>query len=432
MSNRILFKNAVFPDGSRGNLSVKDKYIEYIGKDIPSEKYGETVDCRGNLLMPAFFNAHGHAAMTVLRGYGEELPLDRWLNEKIFPAEDRLTDKVVSVAARLAAAEMIRNGTVSFSDMYMFCDKTAEETLNAGIKANISRGIVSFDPSEDHAASQRVKESLELFKQYNGADDGRILVDFSVHGEYTNTERMSVYVAELAEKYGTGIQLHLSETAKETRDCLERRGMTPTAFFEKCGIFKNRTAAAHCVHVTDEDIDILSENNVYAVHNPVSNLKLGSGIMPMKKLLEKNVRVALGSDGASSNNSLSILKELQFAAVLHKGVGQDPEFLTPEQMMTFACRNGALSQGRTDCGILAPGYRADIILLELENCHNIPCHNPMSVVCYSADNSDILMTVSDGRIIYRDREYLTIDIEKLMYEAKETFRAFFKAIPDNQ
>lgn len=427
MAEKILFKNARLADNTVTDVCVNGAYIDKVGAMSPdaATDCGRVIDCKQNLLIPGFYNAHGHIAMTLFRGYGEGLPLDRWLSEKIWPAEDRMDARVAECAAYLSAAEMIRNGTVSASDMYMFSFEMARVMGESGMKANISRGVVSFDPNEDPTKSVRVRDSIELFEKYNGLYDGRIKIDLSIHGEYTNCEPMCRYIAELASKYHTGIQVHLSETEKEHIEGIGRRGVTPTKFFEACGVFENRTAASHCVWVSDSDIDILARNGVFVVHNPVSNLKLGSGIMPLDKMLKSGICVCLGTDGASSNNSLSVLKELQFAAILHNGVNRRTDTVNAADMLALATRNGALCQGREDCGLIAPGYRADLVLIDLDTPHNIPCHDPMSALCYNAENSDVLMTVSDGRVLYENGEYKTLDVEKIRYDARSVFGEFF-------
>ena len=323
---KILLKNATTLSGKNCDFLTDGKYISKIGENIDGSDCDRVIDCKNKLIMPGLYNCHTHAAMTLFRGYGEDMPLDRWLNEKIFPAEDLLTNESVYVASELAAAEMIKNGIVSCTDMYFFCDQTVKAFSEAGIKANIGRSIVSFDENADVKNDSRVLESLRLFNEYHNFADGRIKIDMSLHAEYTNTERMSRYVAEKAKEIGANIHLHLSETEKEHRECMERRGgRTPAQFFRDCGVFDVRTTAAHCVYVTEEDIGILKEYGVTVAHNPVSNLKLGSGVMPLSAMNRKNVNIALGTDGAASNNTLDIMKEMYIAAILHKGIERKPE-----------------------------------------------------------------------------------------------------------
>lgn len=427
----LLFKNALLTEDLGFGMklvyiSVRDGVIDYVGTEEPKERaYTRVVDCRGNLIIPAFYNAHAHLPMCAFRGYGENLPLDRWLNERIFPAEDRLTPDIVRAASLLSVAEMIRSGTVSFSDMYMFSDIVADVAVESGVKANISRATVSFDPTENPADSFRIAEAVELYKKYNGAGDGRIIIDFSVHAEYTNTERMCRYVAELAARYGAGIHVHLSETEKEHLEGISRRAMTPTEFFADCGLFDLRAYAAHCVWVTDSDMDILKDKGVSIVHNPTSNLKLGSGVMPLISMLKRGINVCLGTDGASSNNTQSMLKELQLAAILHKGVQRDAQALRSDEILSLASRNGALSQGRRDCGLIKAGYRADLVMINMDSVNNIPCYTPSATLCYSAENSDVLMTVCDGKILYENGEFKTIDVEKAKADAKKAFSIYY-------
>lgn len=425
---KLLFKNARLLRNTQDetlDCVVTDSAITYIGTTPPEEMYDRIIECKGNLLMPAFYNAHCHAAMTLFRGYGEDLPLRRWLDEKILPAEENLNFRRVYYGAKLAIAEMIKNGVVSFSDMYMFQDATAEAVLETGVKANLSRSIVSFDPDSKKEQDARFAESVRLVEQYHGAADGRLKIDMSLHAEYSNVDACCRYVAEYAAEHGLGMQLHLSETEKEHLECIERHGMTPAAYFASLGVLDVPTSAAHCVWVTDEDIDILKQKGVSPAHNPVSNLKLGSGVMPLRKMLNAGLNVTLGTDGVASNNALSVLRELQTAAILHKGVHRDPENIRASELIALATRNGALSQGRGDCGIIEVGAKADLIMIDLNAVNNIPCYDLATTLAYSADPSNVLLTMCDGRILWENGEYTSIDIECLLFEARGVIRHYF-------
>lgn len=406
-------------------VTVEGKRITAISEVSPDTDGAEVIDCKGDLLIPAFYNTHCHAAMTVFRGYGEDLPLQRWLDERILPAEDRLTHKSVYVATKLAIAEMLRNGIASFSDMYMFEDAIAEAVLECGIKANLSRSLVSFDPEIDLSKDHRFAEARELTDRYHMADDGRIRVDASLHAEYTNVPKACRALAAYAQEKGLGMQLHLSETEKEHRDCIARHGKTPTQFFWDTGVLDVPTTAAHGVWVSDEDIAILAEKKVTVAHNPVSNLKLGSGVMPLCKLLDAGVNVSLGTDGVASNNRLDILRELQTAAILHKGIMRDPTAVKACELWPLANKNGAVAQARIDCGTIAVGNRADLVLINRNSIHNLPCYDDYAMLAYSADRSDVLFTMVDGRILYRNGAYNLIDEELLRYEAREVFAHYF-------
>lgn len=431
---KILFKNArlfsdAMPqesrDGDTVNVIVSDEKITYIGTDIPQDTFDRVIDCKENLLMPAFYNTHCHAAMTLFRGYGEDLPLRRWLDEKILPAEDRLNFRRVYYGSKLAIAEMIRNGVVSFSDMYFFQEATAEAVLETGVKANIARSIVSFDPDIKKENDHRFAESVRLVEQYHGTGDGRLKVDMSLHAEYSNVDTCCRYVAEYAKENQLRMQLHLSETRDEHDQCIERHGLTPTAYFASLGVFDVPTTAAHCVYVTDEDIAILKEKRVVPAHNPVSNLKLASGVMRLRDMMDAGLTVTFGTDGVASNNQLSVLRELQTAAILHKGVNLDPTKVRAEELIALATRNGALAQGREDCGQLAVGSKADLILIDLNAINNIPCYDFATTLAYSANTSNILLTMCDGRILFENGEYTSIDIECLRFEARQVIRHYF-------
>ena len=426
----ILQNATLLPEYGYGNrpvcVTVKNRKIAGISEAAPEvAKADEIIDCGGNLLMPAFCNAHCHAAMTLFRGYGEDLPLKEWLETRIFPAEDRLTFRSVYHASLLAIAEMLRHGIASFSDMYMFEDAVAEAVLAGGIKANLSRSLVSFDPEVDMAKEQRTVEAVRLAEWYHGCDEGRLLVDFSLHAEYTNVPKACEYVAQLAQRFRTGMQIHLSETEREHRECVERWGKTPAEFFRDTGVFDVPTTAAHCVWVTDGDVEILREKGVTVAHNPVSNLKLGSGVAPLRKLLDAGVNVALGTDGVASNNRLDILRELQTAALIHKGVHRNPVEVRAGELVPLATVNGMRAQGRRDCGRVEKGYCADLILIDRSSLHNLPDFDDYAMLAFSADTSDVLMTMVDGRILWRNGAYTSLDEERLRYDCRETFAHYF-------
>ncbi|MBQ8441307.1 MAG: amidohydrolase [Clostridia bacterium] len=427
---KTILKNAtLLPEYGYGdqkcNLLIENGVIRQITAEAIADPAAELIDCAGNLLMPAFYNIHCHAAMTLFRGYGEDLPLQRWLEEKIFPAEELLTPNSVYVATKLAIAEMLRNGIASFSDMYMFEDSVARAVLETGIKANLSRSLVSFDPAFDLKTDSRFAEAKALVKEFQNAGDGRLKIDLSLHAEYTNLPRYCAEVGEYAAAHGLGMQLHLSETEKEHVECVARHGKTPTAFFNDLGVLNTSTTAAHCVYVTDEDIAIMAEKGVTAAHNPVSNLKLGSGVMPIRKMLDAGVNVGLGTDGVASNNRLDILREMQTAAILHKGVNRDPAIVKAHEMPALATVNGAKAQGRDDCGRVEVGMKADLILIDRDSLHNMPTYDDYAMLAYSADSRDIQMTMVDGRILYRNGEYTLIDEERLRYESREVFSNYF-------
>lgn len=400
----------VLPDAY---LGVEGESICYIGKDRPAEPCRQEKLMRGKLLMPGLVNCHTHAAMTLLRGVGSGLPLHAWLFDAIFPVEDKLDAEAAAVGLDLAMLEMLSTGTTSFSDMYFFPAQTTERILKAGMKANVCRVVQSFDPAELPENNRSIAQSLELWETMHGAGNGRIRVDFCIHAEYTCQSRIVEAYSRLCREKGGRMHLHLSETAAEQEKCIETYGKTPARWFADLGTFDSPTAAAHCVVVTEEDMAILKDKGVRVVHNPSSNMKLGSGFAPIPRMLELGIPVALGTDGAASNNNLNLWEELHLAALLHKGYGNDPTCLTPEQLLDMATVVGAQLQGRDDTGVLAVGKKADVIALDETKPHLQPNLDTLALLCYSVQGSDVCMTMVDGQILYENGQFYTLDPDEI-------------------
>lgn len=404
------------------HVGVRGDQVVYIGDRIPEEDFGEIYDGKGRLLMPAFYNAHAHSPMMLMRGYGENLALNDWLNTRIFPFEEKLYPEAVYAATLLAMAESIRFGIVSSSDMYYFCPDMARAVADSGAKANISRSITSFaEGSVKHSASYR--EAVDFVKQYHRAEEGRILVDASIHAEYTNTETSIREVAEYAKEYGLNMHVHVSETQAEHEECkLRHDGRTPTRLLADLGAFDTRSTAAHCVWIEAEDRDILADKGVTVASCPVSNLKLSSGICDVPALLNRGVNVAIGTDSVASNNSLNFIEEMKFFALVNKERRMDPTLITPKETLRAATRAGALSQGRDNCGILKEGAAADLIVLNIDLPYMRPVHDLATNVVYSASGTDVVLTMCDGRVLYRDGDFKTIDIEKAAADTEAACR----------
>lgn len=390
--------------------------ISYIGDKMPREDFGEVYDGAGKILMSGLFNAHSHAAMTLLRGYAEGLPLSRWLNEKIFPFEAKLSGEDVYCGTMLAAAEMLRFGVVSFSDMYMFGSDMARAVIDSGMKANICVSTVCFDGSS-YFDLPACAESGELYKKYHNSFDGKIKVDYCIHAEYTSTRRVVRELAGHVKSLGANIQLHLSETQAEHVECKKRQGMTPAEYFADCGVFDSPATAAHCVWIEDSDIDILKKYNVSVASNPASNMKLASGFAPIPKLLEKGVNVCLGTDGCASNNNLNMWKDIYLFSILYKGAFLNPAAVTAREALRCATAGGAAAQGRKNCGALKEGNRADLIVVDMDVPNMYPATDVVSNLCYSSQGGDVCLTMADGKVLYKDGEYKTLDIEKIKHDA---------------
>ena len=403
-------------------LGVDGDTIDYIGTEKPQGPYDREKDMAGRLLLPGLINCHGHSPMVLLRGVGSDLSLQEWLFGKIMPIEDKLTAEDIKIGNQLALLEMLSTGTTSYSDMYFEPQTAVENALACGIKANISRPVQCFNKDETYAENFRAKESIQLFKNHHGAGDGRVRIDFSVHAEYTCFEHIVGPYSADCKSLGGRMHIHLSETKKEHDECVEKYGKTPAKWFYDLGTFDCPTAAAHCVWVTEEDMALMLEKGVSPVHNPTSNMKLGSGFAPVQRMLDLGLNVTLGTDGAASNNNLNMLEELHLASVLHNGFHRDPTILKPAQLLAMATRNGAQLQGREDTGELAVGKKADIIALDLTRPHMVPNFDPLALTVYSAQGGDVVMTMVDGKILYENGEFLTLDADKILHEADAAAR----------
>ena len=405
-----------------GYLGVDGDTIDYVGAQKPAQVYDETRDMSGRLLMPGLVDAHCHSAMTLLRGVGSDLPLDKWLFEEMMPVENRMTAEDIAAGNELAMMEMIASGVTSFSDMYMEPRTAIRSNEKIGMKMNVCRVLQAFDPNETPEQNKRIPESVELYEEMHGAQNGRVRIDFAVHAEYTSNDATTKAYADRVRPFverGAQMQIHLSETQKEHDECIARHGMTPAAWFEKMGIFDIPTGAAHCVAVTPADMEILKRKGVTAIHNPTSNMKLGSGFAPVPELLDMGVNVALGTDGAASNNNLNMFEEMHLAAIIHNGFRHNAVIMQPEQVLRMATVNGAKMQGRDDTGRLEVGKKADIIAVDFRGrAHMYPAFEPMAMLVYAAQASDVSMTMVDGKILYEEGNFLTLDRERVLANAR--------------
>lgn len=429
----MLFKNITilnenFDEVKAAYVGIKGDKIKYIGSNMPAKDYGPSYDGKGKLLMSGFFNSHAHTPMTLMRGYGENLSLQDWLTKRIFPFEERLIAEDVYYSTLLGIAESLRYGIVSTTDMYYFCDKVAEAFIESGSKANIGRGVTCF--TEDNLKDlPAYRESKELFENFNDSGEGRIKIDMSLHGEYTSTPKIATQLAEFTKELGCRMHVHVSETREEHEGCKKRhKGKTPVEYLNRMGVFDSKTTAAHCVHIEGDDYDILKEKEVTVASNPISNLKLASGVCNVPELLKKEINVAIGTDSVASNNSLNFIEEMKFFGLVHKEKYSDPRLTTPKETLYAATRAGALGQGREDTGVLASGYKADLIVLDISGPHMHPVHNMANNVVYSASGSDVVLTMIDGKVVYNKGEFLGIDIEKVRHKTEKSIERIIGAL----
>lgn len=398
---------------------VEGERIAAVSSTRPQGPFAQEIDCGGNVLMPGLVNAHTHIPMTLMRGYAGGCDLHTWLNDWIFPAEAKLDDRAVRAGADLALAELIAGGVTTIADMYMHTPAIAQAVLAAGISANLSCGGVYFGAPGDFspAACPDCDHQRQLTEEFHGAGNGQILVDASIHGEYTSNVPLWQWMADYAQRKGLGMHVHVSETQSEHEGSLTRWGLTPFRILDRYGVWDTRAIAAHCVWTTEDDWAGMAEKGVACVHNPVSNLKLGSGVAWIPAMKAAGVPIALGTDGVSSNNNQDMFEEMKFAAVLHNGVTRDPLALLPQDVLAMATREGAKALGR-QTGRIAPGYVADLILVDFTRPHLTPCHSVMDNLVYAAHGSDVVMNMARGKIIYKDGTFLTLDLEKIQAEVK--------------
>lgn len=403
-------------------VGVCDGTIDYIGDVMPKKDYGQVYEGGGKLLMPGFFNIHAHSPMTLMRGYGENMALSDWLNRRIFPFEARLDAEAVYWATKLALAESLQCGIVSTSDMYYFNEQMAQAVLETGAKANISCSVTCFDDSELWELPV-YQQSKDVYRHYHNGGDDRLKIDLSLHAEYTSNERIVRQLAEYNKELNARMQVHVSETKAEVEGCKKRHsGMTPVEYLETLGLFDQPATAAHCVWLEGEDFDILAQRDVFVASCPISNAKLSSGVANVPKMLSKGIKVGIGTDSVSSNNSLNFIEEIKAFAIASKGAFGDPTAISPVQALECATYYGAAAQGRADCGRLKEGFRADLIVLDLQRPNMRPIHNLVNNVVYSACGRDVELTMVDGEVLYRNGEFLTLDIEETIAKTEEGVR----------
>ena len=358
-------------------------------------------DAAGRLVLPGLVNCHGHTAMTLVRGLGGGLPLQRWLEEAIFPVEARMTPADVYAGTVWGVREMLAGGTTSVADMYDFPDDCARAFRAGGMKARVCRVGLSFVPG-------RLDDCIDFTRAFNAAagasDTARVLADICVHSEYLTDEPFCRALAAANKELKRPLNVHVSETEKEHNECLARHGKTPIAYLAETGLLDHGGYAAHCVWCTDDDFRIMAEKGVSLIHNPTSNMKLGSGFARVPRAMELGVNVALGTDGCASNDNLDMFEEMHLASLIHKGLAKDPTVLSAWDVIDMATVNGARALGMSDTGEIAVGKKADLCVVDLDKPHLTPCLDIPNLIVNSMHASDVVMTVVDGRVVY-DKEH---------------------------
>lgn len=402
-------------DLKNGTVVIEDGKITEIGEKT-SESADTVIDAKHSAVMPGLVNTHTHAAMTLFRGYADDLQLADWLEGHIWPAEAKLTAEDVYKGSLLACLEMIRSGTTSFADMYFYMDETAKAVEASGLRASLCHGLIELWNEEKGATD--LKEGKRFVRAWQGAADGRIKTMYGPHAPNTCSEEYLTKVREEADRDGAGIHIHLLETEAELLAMKERYGKCSVHLLEDIGFLGPDVLAAHCVWLSDGDIEILGKRGVNVSHNVISNMKLASGIAPVHKMLEKGVNVSLGTDGCASNNNLDLFEEMKTAALLHKVNTFSPTALPARQVLQMGTVNGAKALG-TETGMLKVGMKADLIVVDMKKPHLTPCFDVPSHLVYSAKGSDVRTTIVNGKVLMDDYKVLALDEQKVMEDAQK-------------
>ena len=424
-ANKIWIKNTLILTMTgapvfTGDILIENDTIKAIGLvDARDTQGAQVIDGKRTIAMPGLINTHTHAAMTLLRSYADDMELMPWLNDKIWPAEAKFVNEHIYWGSALAAVEMIQSGTTTFADMYDSMHEVAKVVEESGLRANLTRGCVVFSDPE----LKNIQKNVRLYENFNDTADGRIKVWFAPHAPYTCPPEYVEKIVEAAKSCNAGIHVHLAETLDEQRQIAEGYGKTPTEYLNDLGVFELPTLAAHSVYLNDTDIAILKEHNVGIAHNPSSNLKLASGIANIPKYLQAGLNVGLGTDGCSSNNTLNMFKEMTICSFVQKVNAMDPTVLPAEEILNMATLGGAkVLRWEDEIGTLEVGKKADLILVDIDKPHFAPWNNSMSDLVYSAQGGDVKTTIVNGKILMKDYEVLTLDVERIMAEANRIAR----------
>ena len=401
-------RDEVWTDGGR---------IAYVGaerKDAP--RFEREIDLRGDLLMPGFKDAHTHTAMTFLRSFADDMPLSDWLYQQVFPNEAKLDDEMIYTFTKLGIMEYLSSGITSSFDMYMRNEAYAKANVDCGFRTVICSALNNFDADE-----KNIEREYLRFNDY----DELVSYRLGIHAEYTTGMERMKYMASLAEKYKEPCFMHLCETESEVKGCVERWGMTPPQLLDSIGMFAYGGGGFHCVWMSDGDIELFARKKLWAVTNPGSNAKLASGIAPLDRLAAAGIQMAIGTDGAASNNNLDMFEEMHLADIMPCGYRHDPTEVSSAEVLDMATVNGARLQGRSDTGVLAVGKKADIIALDLDKPHLYPNFDTPALLTCAAHSSDVVLTMVDGKILYENGEYKTLDREKVFYEARAAVKRLY-------
>lgn len=402
-----------------GEIYIEDEHISFVGTAEEAGKikdgtvWDREIDACGNVVMPGFKDAHTHSAMTFLRSYADDLPLQEWLYNRVFPMEEKLTEEDVLWCSKLAIMEYLTSGITANFDMYMNNEANAKASADTGFRTVLCGSINDFGGT--------IEEIEEEYKHFNNYGSHLISYQLGFHAEYTTKRETLEGMAGLAQKYKAPVYTHNSETKAEVEGCVERYGKTPTAFLDSIGMFNYGGGGFHCVYMTDEDLNICKEKNIWVVTNPASNVKLASGIAPVKKMLDMGIGLAIGTDGPASNNCLDMFREMFLVTALQKVSIPDAAAVDANDVLYMATVGGALSMGLTDCDTLEKGKCADLIMIDMHQPNMQPVNNISKNIVYSGSKQNVKMTMVAGKIMYEDGKFnIGIDAEEVYAKANES------------
>jgi 5-methylthioadenosine/S-adenosylhomocysteine deaminase len=409
-----------------GDVVLNNSIIQYVGPSKErKEGFESIIDASNHIIMPGFVNAHTHLAMTLMRGIADDLPLKKWLNEVIFPIEDKLTKEDVYYGTLLALIESIRTGTTTITDFYFYEDAAFKAIKESGMRANIGFSYAS----KPHMNNLILTRAKNFFDKHNNSEDERIMVSLAPHSPYTCNLKLLKETSILAQKLGAVVQIHLHETKKEVDEYIKKYGKTPIEKLEEIGFFNVKVNAAHCVWMNENDIKILKKNNVGVTVNPQSNLKLASGIPDIARLIRNGITVSVGTDGAASNNNLALLEDMRLISLLAKGVSLNPSELNAFETLRLATVNGAENLGFNNVGLIKEGFKADLILIDTTKANLMPLTDPYSLVAYSMYPEDVDTVIINGKIVMENKKILTINESFVKEKFKERFERLRQYIP---
>ncbi|MBS3814504.1 amidohydrolase [Candidatus Bipolaricaulota bacterium] len=415
------------------SVFVKDDRIERIIREPAEEKaisVDETIEGQGRLLLPGFINAHTHLGMTLFRGYADDIELDRWLKDWIWPAEEKLTPEEVYWASLLGIIESIRSGTTTVADMYFNMDETAKALEDSGIGGLISYGIIAEELDKD--GEEELQKGLNLVEEWDGRAGGKIRVALSPHAPYTCGDSVLKEVSRLSSAREIPIHTHVSETKKEVEESYEKFDRSPVERLDSLGVLENQVLAAHCVHLSEKDMEILKTNNVIVAHNPTSNMKISSGSAPISKMLNRGIKVTVGTDGPGTNNDLDMFEEMRQATFLAKLESDDPTAVDAEEVLSMATGRNVEQFGFSGLGKVEEGTRADLIGLERKAPYWTPEYETVSNLVYTGKSKDVDFVMGGGEIIMENGEIRTVNESKVINQVRKIGKKYEKIRQKNK